>query len=219
VWKSLRAMKSERYAREADVSLREDPVYPVAQDLGKVEFSSLDDDLGSTEEDFTSAIASKIPGMAGSKRAMVTLLNQYRMSMFKSMAGSLDKPTPHELKVIGKAVNVFTGRGNAGDPGSKLSRAMDFLAIPFFSPRNWLSKIQIAIGQPAYRGTRRTRLAVAKEYARAGAGVAAFYMLKGMYEQTTRKREKEEGTLSSKFGKPEIDGTVLDPYGGITQLI
>jgi hypothetical protein len=217
IGESLRAMRSEQGARRIEARTKNDPAYTEAENIGKVEFSSWDEGPNPAEETFFDGAFAKIPGIRASSRGMSTLLNLYRLNMYKAMRGGIESPTTHELKVLGKAVNVFTGRGNAGDPNSKLSRGMDAAGVLFFSPRNWLSKVQMAVFQPLYRGTSRTRKAIGKQYARAVVGALSFYALKALYDKATY--HKEEGVLSSKFAKPQVKNTFVDVYGGMTQLL
>lgn len=168
------------------------------------------------EEQFASRWANKIPMVAGSQRAYTTFLNKLRADSFDAMASTLSRgatPTPEEAKAIANFINVATGRGAL--PG-KAATAASGLNTVFFAPRYVLSRFQLIAGQPFYGGNARTRLLVAKEYARYLAGVAVVYGLAAA-AQDDKDPPIELDPTSSDFLKIRFGDTRLDPMSGLIQ--
>lgn len=74
------------------------------------------------------------------------------------------------------------------------------------------SRFQLLAGQPLYRGSARTRTAIAKEYARALIGLGVVYGLGQLAGATI-----EEDPRSSDFGKLRFGDTRVDPLMGLSQ--
>lgn len=168
------------------------------------------------EEQFASRWANKIPLVAGSQRAYTTFLNKLRADSFDAMASSLSRgstPTLEEARAIANFVNVATGRGAL--PG-KAATAASGLNTVFFAPRYVLSRFQLLAGQPFYGGNARTRLLVAKEYARYLAGVAVVYGLAAAAQDDNDPPINLDPTASD-FLKIRFGDTRLDPMSGLIQ--
>lgn len=167
--------------------------------------------LSAMEEAYMSRWADKIPLVAGSQRAYVTFLNKLRADSFDAMANTLSRTgelTPTEAKAISNFINVATGRGNLGAKENTLVG----LNTIFFAPRYVASRFQLIAGQPLYRGTARTRIQIAKEYARFLIGVGTVYSLAKM-----GGADVETDARSSDFGKIKIGNTRIDPLAGLAQ--
>lgn len=159
-------------------------------------------------------------GVEASERTYVTFLNRMRADVFDSMTANLARNgtdlTLDEAKVIANYVNVATGRGGLG----KFEAAALPLATVFFSPRYMVSRFQLLGLQPMWRGTLRTRVAVAKEYARYAVGAALFYVTAGLaLKASDKKFSLTFDPTSADFGKIVIGNTRLDPLGGLAQTM
>lgn len=172
--------------------------------------------LSKQEEAMMSEMADKIPWVKISNRMYVAFLNKLRADSFDAMVGTLSsmgttgKATEAELKAIANYVNVATGRGNLGDH----SAAAEALAVALFSPRLWLSRIQLLAGQPLWKGSARTRLLIGREYAKAMGGAAVIIALGSLMGASIEWDEKSTDFLKLKFGN-----TRIDPFFGLLQNI
>lgn len=168
--------------------------------------------LSAMEEALMSRLAKFLPGVKQSNRAYVTFLNKLRADSFDTMLDSLQRRGPDlsqpELQAIANYINVSTGRGNMGHHAA----AAETLATVFFSPRLVLSRFQLLAGQPLYRGSARTRTAVATEYGRFLAGLAVVYGLANL-----AGADLEDDPRSSDFGKLKFGNTRVDPLAGLAQ--
>jgi hypothetical protein len=177
--------------------------------------------LSKQEEAYMGQWSKFIPGVAASERAYVTFLNRIRADVFDSMVSTLGrggKVSLDQAKVIANFVNVSTGRGSLG----KAEAAAVPLATVFFAPRYVLSRFQLILGQPMWRGDTKTRLLIASEYARTLAGIGLFYgimsLAGSLYDDDDRNKPKFEwDPRSSDFGKIRFGDTRLDPLMGLSQ--
>lgn len=207
----FRAMKSEaaQHAINQEIMARKN--YPLYQQ-SKLYLAEHGHKLSAMEEAYMSRWADKIPLVAGSQRAYVTFLNKLRADSFDAMAKSVARDaelTPVEAKAIANFINVATGRGSLG----MFENAATGMATVFFAPRYVASRFQLLAGQPLYRGNARTRVLIAKEYARYLTGVALVYALGQM-----AGGEVESDPRSSDFGKLRFGDTRLDPLSGLQQV-
>lgn len=206
----FRAFRSQEGQHAVDMEIAKRPNFPLYMQA-KLYLSEHGQSLAKMEEAYMSRWADKIPLVAGSQRAYVTFLNKLRADSFDAMANSLARDrelTPTEAKAIANFVNVATGRG---DMGMK-QNALVGLNTVFFAPSYVASRFQLIAGQPLYRGTARTRLAVAKEYGRFLTGAAVVYAL-----ATMDGGEVESDPRSSDFGKLRYGNTRIDPMAGLLQ--
>lgn len=210
----LQALASRTRAAMVDQEIRNRPNAPLYA-RSKLFLATLDDTrLSQMEETFMSRLAGKIPGVGASERAYVTFLNKLRADSFDAMVGNLQRRGPTlndaELKAVANYINVATGRGNMGTSAA----AAETLAIVFFSPRLVTSRFQLLLGQPLFRGeSGRIRRAIAVEYARFLAGMAAVYGLARLAGATV-----EDDPRSSDFGKLKFGNTRVDVLGGLGQV-
>lgn len=186
---------------------------------GKVEFTSTYPlRMTAMEEQVMSKLGQNIPLLGKylvkpSNRAFTTFLNLARADGFDAMVKFLERKgeplTNAELRAIGNYVNVSTGRGNM----AKFAAASEGLATAFFSPRLVVSRFQLLAGQPMWRGSARTRIAIAGEYGRMLAGMAVIYGLAKLGGATI-----ETDPRSSDFGKLRFGNTRVDPMAGLSQV-
>lgn len=210
----FRAMLSEKQQFAINEEIRNRP----NADLYKQAKLFLHDERASTltkqEEAYMGRFATKIPGVGLSERAYSTFLNRLRADSFDAMVASLGKGgtvTPDEAKVIANFINVATGRGNLGS----FDNAAVALNAAFFAPRFVVSRFQLLVGQPLWNGNTRTRLLIAKEYAKTLTGLALFY---GLAAALRDEREPiETDPRSSKFMKIPIGKSTIDPMMGLVQ--
>lgn len=206
----FRAFASEagQHAVTQEIMARKN--YPLYQQ-SKLYLSEHGQKLSQMEEAYMSRWADKIPLVAGSQRAYTTFLNKLRADSFDAMANALARNkelTPAEAAAISNFINVATGRGNLG----MKENALVGLNTVFFAPRYVASRFQLLAGQPLYRGSARTRVAIAKEYARYLAGVAVIYAL-ALHDGA----QIEPDPRSADFGKLRYGNTRLDPISGLAQ--
>lgn len=218
----IRAFGSKEAEFRLAERLRNDPDVVFGQQNG-LAVTATEGKLEQQEEAYRGKWASLVPGVAGSERSYVTTLNEQRSSMFKSMIDSLggrENVSPEEAKVIANAVNVFTGRGYF--TGANAAAAQT-LATYFFSPRFVVSRFQLLMGQPLWRGTMRTRGLIAKEYARYLIGASTFYSMLGLVGYLSMGDDEKDKPIfewdprSPNFGKVRFGQTVVDPMSGLSQ--
>lgn len=215
----IKAFVSEGAARqsEAEINLRENSKNGRYKQAG-LELTPIDEtSFTAAEENMGSRLAEKIPGVRPSNRAFKTFLNRMRADMFDAIAGSKDTlPSVEELKALGHFVNVATGRGNFG----KYQGAVPLLGRVYWSPRLFFSRIQLLLGEPAWRGTGWTRKVIAKEYGKYLAGMSALYGAVYL-AKLAGNDDWDVGTdpRSADFGKVVIGNTRVDPLGGLAQVM
>lgn len=167
--------------------------------------------LSQMEEAYMTRWAQHIPLVGASERAYVTFLNKLRADSFDVMADTLSarkELSQAEADAIANYINVATGRGNFGAKDAALTG----LNTVFFAPRLVASRFQLLFGQPLYNGSLRTRVMVAKEYARFLGGIGMVYALGTMAGATIGLDPR-----SSEFGKMRWGNTRVDPLSGLSQ--
>lgn len=208
--RSLRAMASEEYARRVESAINNRPLAAQAKAAG-LELTSWGSDLTRAEEAIRSRFSDKIPGVKASNRAFSTYLNLHRATAFDLWMLAAPNATPAEQKAFAGAINVFTGRA---DVGPELSRHLNTAGKVLWSPRLWLSRLQLMAGQPLWRGTARTRKLIAAQMARSLLGWMA---LRTLVSLSLDADDDETDPRSSDFGKIKIGDYRLDPGAGILQ--
>lgn len=208
----LHSFASERAFERAQDAIRQRPNYALYQ-RAKLYLADHAGPPSAQEEAFMGRWVRRVPGVAGSERAYTAFLNRIRADVFDSLAASArgGRPTPDEARALANFVNVATGRGPLGP----LERAAVPLAQVFFSPRYAASRFQVLAGQPFYGGSAATRWLVAREYARALAGVAVFY---GVMRLANKDAEISFDPRSADFGKVKLGRTRIDPLTGLGQV-
>jgi hypothetical protein len=207
----LRAMLSAESQHRINEEINSRPNAPLYRS-SKLYLSDQIGKLSQMEEAYMTRWAEKIPGVAASQRAYTTFLNRLRADSFDAMAAGLGRGetlTPVEAKAIANYINKATGRGSFG--GNDTANVI--LNTTFFSPRYLASRLQLIAGQPFYGGTLKTRVAIAKEYARFLAGVGVVYALGSM-----AGGKIEDNPRSSDFGKMRFGNSRVDPLTGLAQI-
>lgn len=214
----FRAAWSDAEAFRLNAELRDPAKRPNAMRYAaaKLEFTDPGGAMTEQEEMFRSDLAERVPlvgrGVKGSNRAYATFLNLIRADAFDAMTDAFlvdgGVGTAVEEKAIANYINVATGRGATGS----MKAAADAMNGIFWSPRYVISRFQLLLAQPLYRGTWRTRKMIAKEYARYLAGMVVVYTLGKM-----AGGELEDDPRSSDFGKIRFGDTRLDPLSGLAQ--
>lgn len=213
---SLKAFKSQ----EAAMRIREElydrdnaPLY-AAGDLYFSRSGDFAERLNAHEEAVMSRWAERVPVIRNFQRSYTIMLDVLRADSFDAMARSLGKNgaiTIPEAKAIANFVNKATGRGSLGKKGEAAAEGLNTI---FFAPRYVASRFQLLAGQPFYKGTARTRVVIAKEYARYLAGISVVYALAELNDEA----EIEWDRRSSDFGKIKIGNTRIDPLSGLSQV-
>lgn len=175
------------------------------------------------QEEFLMAaqLAEKVPligkAIRGFNQAAEAFLNKLRFDLWRTMrdVGGL---TALEDRQLAKFVNESTGRGTLGS----LEPAAVPLGRIMFSPRYFASRLQLLVGHSMWGGTTRTRQIIAKEYARALVGLAAYYGAVELRNQFVDDKDKAKiGTdpRSTDFGKIKLGNTRIDPLAGLSQMV
>jgi hypothetical protein len=212
----LKATFSAEEAAKIDAMIRNrNTIESQLPGANKLEITTLDGPLTSREENFRSTLAERFPGVKASERAFTTYLNLQRASMFDALVDrSMSK---EEVEVIAQFVNIATGRGDFGT-WKQVSAGASYI---LWSPSLLLSRIQLATGYSLWGGTAKSRKIVAKQYARTLLGLAAYYAAMSMFMEMDDDDDTYIGTdpRSSEFGKIVSGNTVLDPLGGVSQVM
>ena len=197
------------------------PDYPAAK-AAKLHLLEKGQSLNKQEEILMAAqLAEKLPVAGKLVRAFnqsaEAYLNKLRFDLWRSMrdVGGL---TAKEDAQLAKFVNESTGRGSLGP----LEAAAVPLGRAMFSPRFFASRLQTLVGHSMWGGTPRTRKIIAKEYAKALVGLAAYYGAWELRNQFVDDKDKAKiGTdpRSSDFGKIVLRDTRLDPLAGLAQMV
>lgn len=207
----LRSRKSEEVALAIREQIKMDPLYNEMLKAG-IEFTDIGNkSLGKFEEGFRSRWANKVPGVEASERMYVTMANIARSNLFKEMYKnnfSGREPSKLELEWLGKYVNEATGRGTIKGMEQSLNSAGNIL----WAPKLYLSRFQLALGHSMWGGTAATRIAIAKEYARALTSLGIIYTMASL-----AGAQLEFDPRSSDFGKIIMGKTRIDPLAGISQ--
>ncbi|MBE3131026.1 MAG: hypothetical protein IMZ54_09980, partial [Acidobacteria bacterium] len=209
----LRALASEdaQYASEQEIKSR--TLYLIYRSSG-LYLAESGDSLTKMEEAYTSRWAEKIPGIKQSQRAYTTFLNRLRADSFDAMMLGLSQdgvPTPAEAKAVANFINMATGRGGFGSNENVATG----LNTVFFAPRYVASRFQLLMGQPLWRGSRRTRKMIGLEYLRFLSAMAVMYALASLAGFRIEWDPK-----SSNFAKIQVSETgFIDPLAGLQQAI
>ncbi len=222
----FRSFKSKQVQDKVDKEIKADPNFPLRIKTGSFHAAIGSSYTLSPQEEIMQSkliapLEKVVPGLAGSNRAYITFLNKLRADMWNVLATSVSKDgnvTLEEAKAISFFVNVSTGRGSLG----KFEQAAEAMNVAFFAPRYVASRFQsIILGVKAltpfvpFKGGKRVKRAIAKEYARYLVGMAAIYALAAL---TLDDEEFEWDPRSSDFGKIKIGKTRLDPMSGMSQV-
>lgn len=178
-------------------------------------------DVGTTEEQFPSHLAEKVPILGrlykASEAAYTGFIYRTRADIFDKylnaakLAG-IDVTEKEQLLPIGKLVNSLTGRGYLGK-GEQVAGVVNNV---FFSPRFLKSNIDFLTAHQLQKGvTPFVRKQAAVNLVKVIAGTAtvlgiANAIMPGSVETDPR---------SSNFGKIKIQGTTFDVTGGMSSVL
>ena len=213
-----------------------DPRYGMAEEAG-LYIAPVDKegvDLSEREEAFMSDFADKIPGARISERAFNGYLNALRADTFYYFMDKWgDQADIADFRKLAQTINLQTGRGgfmvDPDAPNVGLERfkrtveaGMPLAALPFFSPRWVLSRIQMPIAaampvRDAATGALRWSPAnteAVKNLVSYYGGLAAML---GM--AAAAGAEVERDPRSSDFGKIKIGNTRIDLTAGMSQYV
>jgi hypothetical protein len=170
------------------------------------------------EEAFKGVLAKKLPGVEWSNRTFHVFLNKLRAESLYALVNQLEKitgrkATDGELKVIGNYINIASGRGATGG----FIKSFEGMSKIFWSPRLFMSRLQLLSGQPLWRGITHNaspvaRALIAKEYGASLSGLALALSLGGMIgaKIILDRRSKD-------FGKLQFGNTHIDLMAGLQQ--
>lgn len=215
----LRAMTDPTFAAEVDVAIRTGP-NAWMYDIGKMHLSDPQGTMTTGEEFFVSKrdFVGRVPGLGsvkrGSERAFVTFLNLIRAQSFDRIARATrnSSPTVDEMRAIGNAINILSGRGDLGKFGNA---AAPLLNQFLFATRYVASQFQTLFFNPIRKATpgvvRRQIIGV---YARM---LASFGLLAVLADMAGFDIEYDP--RSSDFLKFRKDKTRIDMGTGLLQPI
>jgi hypothetical protein len=217
---AMRALASENVADLHEQRIKADPDYDAAI-RAKVHFTEHDTPLSRQEETLAGKFSERIPIARNFNRAARVFLNEIRLQQFKMMrkaASRMGTPTAEEDAMFSRFANESTGRGGLG----KAEPAAIALARIFFSPRYFMSRLQMATGHAMWGGTVQSKKIIAGEYARIAMGYAVYYSaLMTLFKYTTDDDNKVTvgaDMRSTKFGRVTIGNTTIDPLAGFAQF-
>lgn len=168
----------------------------------------------------------------GAERNYVTFSNANRMDMYSLLKNQLlekaESIDPKVNKMLCSFVNTCTGRGNLG----RLEGAADWLALPFFSPRFWASRLNLIYGitksfadfstgfQLGDKETRDIRKLIARQHGRMALGYGVVFGL--LYALGQGLDDKDDylafnlNPISPDFLKFKVGRTRFDTTGGVS---
>ena len=179
-------------------------------------------DIGTTEEQFPSHLAEKLPVFGRLYKASEA---GYTGFVYKTRADVFDKylkiaetsgvniTDSKQLESIAKLVNSLTGRGHLGDMGEKAAGAVNNL---FFSPRFLKSNIDFLTAHQFQKGvTPFVRKQAATNLVKVIVGSASILAI----ANALKPGSVETDPRSSDFGKIKIGNTRFDVTGGMGSII
>ena len=179
-------------------------------------------DVGTTEEQFPSHLAEKIPLLGrvykASEAAYTGFVYRTRADVFDkyiniAKTAGVDITDEAQLKPIGKLVNSLTGRGYLGEVGEKTASVANNV---FFSPRFLKSNIDFLTAHQLQKGvTPFVRKQAAINLAKAVAGTASVLAI----ANALKPGSVETDPRSSNFGKIKVRGTTFDVSGGMASIL
>jgi hypothetical protein len=208
----LLAFKSEQHYRKLSDAIQERANAPLYY-RAKLALADADGKLSAHEEVYMSRLVERVPFVRASERAYTAYLNLLRADVFDAMTAALCRhgaPTMAEMEAIANFINVATGRGSLGS----MDKAIAALGPFFFAPRYTASRFQLLFGQPLYHGSLRTRMTVAREYAKVVIGMGLIHALFKAFGG-----DDEWDWRSTNIGKLRFGVTRLDPMFGLSQTL
>lgn len=153
------------------------------------------------------------PFLRASERSYNTFLNKLRADTFDAAvkAYSIAPTETAHLRALADVVNTMTGRAKL--PGRALEQGAGALNTFLFAPRFLASRFKLAVGQPLWSGTSKSRKFALEQYARTLSGAALMYGLAKMAGAQVETDPRSTDFLKIRFGD-----TRLDPLGGLIQV-
>lgn len=179
-------------------------------------------DTGTTEEQFPSHLAEKIPLVGrvykASEAAYTGFVYRMRADVFDkyiniAKESGVDVSDKTQLESIGKMVNSLTGRGHLGAVGEKAASAVNNI---FFSPRFLKSNLDFLTAHQIQKGvTPFVRKQAAINLVKVIAGSASILAI----AKAINPDSVETDPRSSNFGKIRTGGTTFDVTGGMGSIL
>lgn len=166
--KMHKAAWSQEYFERWQNDLKESEVYPLMKESKLALTDTTSPELMAREEDWTSNLSEKIPGLGrltkGSERAYSFYLNYLRANIFQDgvrqlmESGYTFENNPNEFKSLARVINNETGRGGLG----KFERYNNVASLAIWSPRLMMSRINTftSLFDPSYSLNARKRAAL-----------------------------------------------------------
>ncbi len=218
VMEMLRAFASPQAAWEINNRVLNRSLSPVAH-RAKLHVSVLDgnEQLTAMEEEIMSRLGIGLPVVRNLTRVTFTYMKLLRAAWFDTLyhtAGSIDGMTEGQAKVLGNAVNIFSGRGPLTKSGE---HAAILLNRVFYAPKYVASRFQTVVGYPIWsnwgENAAAVRKAIAMEYVRFLLGFSTTYVMAML-----AGADIEWDPRSTDFGKWRWGNTRIDPMMGISQV-
>lgn len=178
-------------------------------------------DVGTTEEQFPSHLAEKIPVLGrmykASEAAYTGFVYRMRADVFDkyiniAKEAGIDVSDKEQLQSIGKLVNSLTGRGNLG----KAEQVAGVVNNVFFSPRFLKSNLDFLTAHQFQKDvTPFVRKEAATNLVRVVAGTATILQI----ANSIKPGSVDFDPRSSNFGKIRTNGTTFDVSGGMGSVI
>jgi hypothetical protein len=139
-------------------------------------------------------------------------MNRLRFDVWNAMRQARGGVDPAQIATF---VNEATGRAKLG----AFESSAVVLGRLMFSPRFFVSRVQLLLGHSLWRGNLATRGVIATEYAKMLIGLGSFYAMVNV-GLSVRGKKPEIGTdpRSSDFGKIKLGNTRVDPLAGVAQV-
>jgi hypothetical protein len=212
----MKSLFSEKMAVQTDDVMRADPLFREFVDIaeGYIAPISKTARIGAREESFASQLAEHLPFVRRSERAFITYLNELRFGAYKAARNSMvaQGATEPELKMLGKFINLASGRGELPKSLEKYAASLNTV---LFSPRLQASTLELPfqIGKMLTSKNPYMRKEAAKALVTfVGGGTALLMLLKN-----SGVAKVEFDPRSSDFGKIKIGETRLDIWRGYAQ--
>lgn len=232
---SFKAWKSDKAYFEVMEGIKARHNWKTYQEMG-IDFTEMDGDFTSAEEDYAGGYLNKLAETAGVKyvaepikasgrghSALMNLIRAGHADVAIEAFGGADNMTDSQKKVLGRLINVTSGRGDLGS----LEKHAEAAALVFLAPRYVVSRFQQAMVLPTEAAIgsaghdARTRAFFLKEYGKSFAGwIVISAMIQAALNFMSPEEERkmpELDTRSSAAGKVQVGNTLLDLSGGISQ--
>lgn len=207
-WARLTGGDAALEAVNAGINLRQNAKNGLYEKMG-IFIGSRNTNLTRMEESFRSRWADRVPLVAQSARAMTASLNLLRADLADVALNAYGQGTtlsPKTLKMLGNAVNIWTGRGAFG----RAESVRGALNHVFLAPGWVWSRFQILYGHTMLEAAiNKDPVALklaAKHYLRWAAGMATLYGLMSFLGD----EPPEADPRSSKFGMVKIGSKLYD---------